>query len=44
MGSGWPMFSENIFMLDVVSARFTARSIICEMATGDSLRVTQISH
>ena len=29
---------------DVVSARFTARSIFCEMATGAKLRVAQISH
>ena len=67
MGSGWPMFSENILMLyqqdlqlgpylvkwqltnlldwelGVVSARFTARSISCEMATGDRSRVAHIS-
>ena len=36
------MFSEKY--LDVASARFTARSIFCEMATGDRLRVTQISN
>ena len=29
--------------LDVVSARFTARSIFCEMPTGDISRVSKIS-
>ena len=42
MGSGWPMFSKKY--LDVVSGRFTARYSFCEMATGDRLRVAQISH
>ena len=30
--------------IDVVLARFTVRSILCEMATGDRSRVAQISH
>ena len=36
------MFSENTF--DVVSARFTARSIFYEMATDDESRVAQVFH
>ena len=42
MGLGWPIFSKKY--LDVVSARFTARSIFCEIATGDRLRVAYNSH
>ena len=36
------MFSENT--VDDVSARFIARSIFCEMVTGNRWRVAQISH
>ena len=42
MGSGWPMFSEKCH--DVVSERFTARSIVCEKSSGDGPSVAQISH
>ena len=42
MDSVWPMFSK--IFLDVESARFTARSLFCEMATGDKLWVAKISH
>ena len=36
------MFSEKY--LEVISARFTVKSILSEMATGDRLRVTHICH
>ena len=36
------MFSEKF--LDIVSARFTVRSIFAEMATGDEIEDCQIFH
>ena len=41
MGLGWPIFFWKY--IDVVSAWFIARSIVCVMTTGDRLRVAHIS-
>ena len=40
MGFGWPRFSEKY--LAAVSARFTANSSICEMATGNGSRLPSL--
>ena len=40
MGSGWPTFFGN--SLDFVAARIRARSIFCEMATGNRSRDAHI--
>ena len=42
MGSGWPIFSENIVML--YQQDLQLGSYLCEMATGSISRVAKISH